>query len=128
MCRNLAWAYLHLCNLSKCRLQRIYELRLKLRHDLTFFITFCHISAKTCVKQKWICNFKGIHSVTADLNIFVQIDAFIYYTEPDWISSTKLIICDFLCVDIVDSLIFSCITAITESLSDRQKCIFDTVT
>ena len=128
MCRNLAWAYLHLCNLSKCRLQRINEFCLKLWHNFIFLITICYITAKTCIKQKRICNFKRVNSITADLDIFIQINAFIYHTEPDRIRRSEFIICNFFCIHIIYALIFPRITAITESLSDCQKCILDTVT
>ena len=123
MSGNLARTHLQKGELCKSRLKGAYELGLELRVDLGALELVRNIRANVGVEQQRVCDTVGIHTVAAKVNVHIEVDALVAYAERNRVVRTKLVVHQFLGIEIVNSLILAGVTAERKTLADLLEGI-----
>ena len=126
--RYLVRSYLKLRNFCKCGSKISKQLRFKRFSDLCLVIFSLNVSAHVCIEQQRIRDLICINSVAAHRNINVQTYFTVYDPERDRGRSSEFVIYDFLCVKVIDALVFSGVSAVGKTFSDRLESIFNSLT
>ena len=125
MSGQCAIANAHRRYFRKCRSEMRQKLRLQHRIENIAPVFLRNIATHICVKYKWICYFVRKYAVTADRNIDVQSDIFIYHAKRDRFARSEFIIQYFFRIKIIYALVFAGIPTISKTLSNRFKCLFN---
>ncbi len=118
MTGQFAVADSHGRNLGKGRLERIHQLRSELVVHAVTGIGFLNVPRHIGVKKNWIFNLVGILSESLDGDVDVQADVSIDDPEGNRIGGAELVVHHLLHIEVVDALIFACVTAHGEPVTD----------
>lgn len=113
--------------LAKGRLKGTDKFCLQLSVQLVSRVFVLHISTHIRIEQQRIADPIRINTRAADRHINIQADLGIHNAERNRIRCAKLVVNQLLCIEIVDSLILTCIAAKCKTLADCRKCRLDAV-
>ena len=108
-------------NLCERWLQGCQKLCPQLAVQIISSVAFRRIAADICVEKHRVCDPVAVLSITADRNIQINSCSFIYNTVRHRIRCSVLVADNFLCVDIVDSLVLWSFPAKRESSTDGNE-------
>ena len=123
MGRKGAWTDSLLGDACKCWLKSGDKLCFQLALDLLSVILLLEVSANIGIEEKRVCNAIRINAAAAHGYINIQTDILIYHAEWNRIRCAEFIVHQFFGIEIINALVFACVTAVGKTFADGVEGI-----
>ena len=112
---------------GESRLQSCQKLGAQLVIDLVACIIPVDIAADILVEQDRVCHLVGILTETPDRDVQIETDVFVDNTEGNRACGAVLVADDVLGIEIIDTLILGCDTAVGDTRRELFETLFNAV-
>ena len=106
---------------SKCA----YKLGFKLAVQLIAGEVLLYVTANNGEEKEGVGDCVGVNAGAANLYVNIQADFRVNYSKGNGVGCTELVIVDFLCVEVVNSLILAGVAAVGKTLAYGLKGFYD---